>query len=178
MFSDVRIYGISFSCPRGEMDITTVFGTVVVGSNPAEGTSRRTDLLGNFKVLVYNGSQCGYGLVVECVLAKDETRVRFSLPAQNQNRSASCWSILIFGRSIRESHQGMDREPDVYQRRGVSRSLAHQRHLFKRTSRLGGSPIKEKACKISLKSLETVDKSGDMCIKDKFLKVKISCLLQ
>ena len=25
---------------------------------------------------------CGYGLVVECVLAKDETRVRFSLPAQ------------------------------------------------------------------------------------------------
>jgi sugar-specific transcriptional regulator TrmB len=27
------------------------------------------------------GSNCGYGLVVECVLAKDETRVRFSLPA-------------------------------------------------------------------------------------------------
>ena len=29
----------------------------------------------------YNGETCGYGLVVECVLAKDETGVRFSLPA-------------------------------------------------------------------------------------------------
>ncbi len=27
-----------FPCPRGEMDITTVFGTVVVGSSPAGGT--------------------------------------------------------------------------------------------------------------------------------------------
>lgn len=25
-------------CPRGEMDITPVFGTVVPGSNPGEGT--------------------------------------------------------------------------------------------------------------------------------------------
>ena len=25
-------------CPRGETDITTVFGTVVAGSSPAEGT--------------------------------------------------------------------------------------------------------------------------------------------
>ncbi len=27
-------------CPRGEMDITTVFGTVVPGSSPGEGTDR------------------------------------------------------------------------------------------------------------------------------------------
>lgn len=26
------------NCPRGEMDITTVFGTVIPGSNPGGGT--------------------------------------------------------------------------------------------------------------------------------------------
>jgi hypothetical protein len=36
-------------------------------------------------VRVPPGAHCGYGLVVECVLAKDETRVRFSLPAQFVN---------------------------------------------------------------------------------------------
>lgn len=50
---------------RGEMDITSVFGTVVLGSSPGRCTS------------------CGIGLVVEYVLAKDETRVRFSYSAQN-----------------------------------------------------------------------------------------------
>ena len=27
----------TFTCPCGEMDITTVFGTVIAGSNPAKG---------------------------------------------------------------------------------------------------------------------------------------------
>lgn len=41
----------------------------IAGSNPAERTNRIRDNISR------------YGLVVECVLAKDETRVRFSLPA-------------------------------------------------------------------------------------------------
>lgn len=45
------------------MDITSVFGTVVLGSSPGRCTNS------------------GYGLVVEYVLAKDETGVRFSLSA-------------------------------------------------------------------------------------------------
>ena len=32
------------------------------------------------------GKFCGYGLVVEHVLAKDETGVRFSYPAQKYNK--------------------------------------------------------------------------------------------
>ena len=78
--------GIISARARGEMDITTVFGTVVVGSNPAERTR-----LGDFadesltiadkRFVCYNLPHCGYGLVVEYVLAKDGTRVRFSLPA-------------------------------------------------------------------------------------------------
>ncbi len=31
---------IVYTCTRGEMDITTVFGTVIVGSNPAGCTMR------------------------------------------------------------------------------------------------------------------------------------------
>jgi hypothetical protein len=58
------------------MDIIPVFGTVVGGSNPSESTSLL--LYKEYRILV---TTCGYGLVVECVLAKDETGVRFSLPA-------------------------------------------------------------------------------------------------
>ena len=50
------------------MDITTVFGTVIGGSNPPGDTREIED-------------HRGYGLVVEYVLAKDETGVRLSLPA-------------------------------------------------------------------------------------------------
>ena len=60
--------------PRGEMDITADFGSAIPGSNPGEGTrnkSIRHDTM----------SRGGHGLVVERVLAKDETGVRFSLPA-------------------------------------------------------------------------------------------------
>ena len=34
--------------PRGEMDITSVFGTAVGGSNPSEGTN---ELFGNSKLI-------------------------------------------------------------------------------------------------------------------------------
>lgn len=68
---------IDIICTRSEMDIIPVFGTVVGGSNPS-GCTR----FGNSQFLDIISKQCGYGLVVECVLAKDETGVRFSLPAQ------------------------------------------------------------------------------------------------
>ena len=69
------------------MDITTVFGTVILGSNPGRCTLLQDNkpLRGLFVGSIYKiGRICGYGLVVECVLAKDETRVRFSLPAHNK----------------------------------------------------------------------------------------------
>ena len=59
------------------MDRALVFGTSDVGSIPAGGM-----------LLYFVGglarrsfSEGGYGLVVEHILAKDETGVRFSLPA-------------------------------------------------------------------------------------------------
>lgn len=60
--------------PCGEMDITTVFGTVVPSSSLGGGTRKQ----GGLRVLF--GSS-GYGLVVKRVLAKDESGVRFSLSA-------------------------------------------------------------------------------------------------
>ena len=56
------------------MDITTVFGTVIGGSNPPGDISGG----GGENQL---GKKGGYGLVVEHILAKDETGVQFSLPA-------------------------------------------------------------------------------------------------
>lgn len=56
-------------CTHGEMDITTVFGTVILGSNPGGCTAKGVS---------------GYSLVVERILAKDESGVRFSLPAQHE----------------------------------------------------------------------------------------------
>jgi hypothetical protein len=53
------------------MDITPVFGTVVLGSSPGRCT-----------IIIYESILRRYGLVVEYVLAKDETGVRFSLSAQ------------------------------------------------------------------------------------------------
>lgn len=57
------------------MDITTDFGSVILGSNPGRGTGNKNGQ----HVIMLRG---GYGLVVERVLAKDETGVRFSLSAQ------------------------------------------------------------------------------------------------
>lgn len=37
----------------------------------------------------------GYGLVVECVLAKDETGVRFSLPAQGAREAKACFWFRV-----------------------------------------------------------------------------------
>lgn len=67
------------------MDITAVFGTVVGGSNPSGSTSnsRKQQSCKNVRIS-YNFGHCGYGLVVEHVLAKDETRVRFPLAAQSK----------------------------------------------------------------------------------------------
>ena len=39
---------------------------------------------------------CGYGLVVEYILAKDESGVRFSLPAQNNEHKAKLCAIMFF----------------------------------------------------------------------------------
>ena len=50
-----------------EMDITRGFGPRIPGSNPGR--------------CIKGASEGGYGLVVEHVLAKDETGVQFSLPA-------------------------------------------------------------------------------------------------
>ncbi len=58
------------------MDIIIDFGSIVGGSSPS-GCTR----ILKSSYLIYNIENCGYGLVVECVLAKDETGVRFSLPA-------------------------------------------------------------------------------------------------
>jgi hypothetical protein len=97
------------------MDITTVFGTVVVGSSPAGSTDYRG--IWSFRKFVYNSHVavlkvferlCGYGLVVEHVLAKDETGVRFSLPAllwpikgilfdcDSENKGHQRWCPLFF----------------------------------------------------------------------------------
>ena len=64
------------------MDITTVFETVIPGSNPGVGTPRPPSSKKIKNLYSIEIEICGYGLVVECVLAKDETGVRFSLPAQ------------------------------------------------------------------------------------------------
>ena len=64
-------------CPRSEMDITTAFEAVIVGSNPAEGKK-----FCDFFFLSYTIFVGGYGLVVEQELAKFQTGVRFSLPAK------------------------------------------------------------------------------------------------
>lgn len=66
-------------CPDGEMDITTDFGSVILGSNPGRGTGNKNGQ----HVIMLRG---GYGLVVERVLAKDEAGVRFSLSAQRSAR--------------------------------------------------------------------------------------------
>ena len=58
------------------MDITAVFGTVVPGSNPGEGTRNS-----QWHHVIMR--KRGYGLVVERVLAKDEIGVRFPVTAQN-----------------------------------------------------------------------------------------------
>ena len=44
------------SRPRGEMDITTVFGTVVGGSNPSEGTFSLENLKSGVNALYYPSS--------------------------------------------------------------------------------------------------------------------------
>lgn len=66
------------------MDITSVFGTVVLGSSPGGCTNNIIKLLqGRF-------GYSRYGLVVEYVLAKDETRVRFPLSAQKRYKKTFC----------------------------------------------------------------------------------------
>lgn len=77
-----------YGCARGETDITTVFGTVIGGSNPSGRTDfwifylKEDILIPQFLTsTVHYGSLCGYRLVVGRVLAKDEVGVRFSLPA-------------------------------------------------------------------------------------------------
>ena len=57
------------------MDITTDFGSVILGSNPGRGT-------GNRNVCRAIMSRGGYGSVAEQLVANQLTRVRFSLPAQ------------------------------------------------------------------------------------------------
>ena len=61
------------------MDITSGFEPLIPGSSPGRCTS-------------YN---CGYGLVVEHVLAKDETGVRFPLPAQKTRKAGFIQSFLF-----------------------------------------------------------------------------------
>ena len=56
------------------MDITAGFEPAVPGSSPGGSTKEKV------YAIVFNVR--GYGLVVEHVLAKDETGVRFSLSAQ------------------------------------------------------------------------------------------------
>ena len=67
--------------PDGETDITRRFGRRVLGSIPGRGTGYES---GRHAIM----AQRGYGLVVECVLAKDETGVRFSLSAQTKQLCA------------------------------------------------------------------------------------------
>ena len=61
------------------MDITAGFEPAVPGSSPGGSTKRKVC------AIVFN--VCGYGLVVEHILAKDETGVRFSLSAQRFSQS-------------------------------------------------------------------------------------------
>ena len=68
------------------MDITTDFGSVILGSNPGRGT---LEMKMGGVLLCPEG---GYGLVVERVLAKDEAGVRFSLSAQEE-----CTTLGILG---------------------------------------------------------------------------------
>ena len=83
------------------MDITPVFGTVSGGSNPSESTlsgvfwqkKRKSVRIFRNKVLRFL-KHCGHGLVVEHVLAKDETGVRFSLPAPFEI-SHILWMLLV-----------------------------------------------------------------------------------
>ena len=60
------------------MDITTVFGTVILGSNPGRGTNRTGNKRGGHGRLQ---EFCGYGSVAEWLLAMEQTGVRFSLSA-------------------------------------------------------------------------------------------------
>ncbi len=88
------------------MDITSGFEPLIPGSSPGRCTS-------------YN---CGYGLVVEHVLAKDETGVRFPLPAQNEK-------ILAFARVFSFIRISGDRT-----------GKGSGKHLFSRGGRQGDSP--------------------------------------
>ena len=40
---------VGIKCPCGEMDITTVFGTVIAGSSPAGDTSERSEIVSSEK---------------------------------------------------------------------------------------------------------------------------------
>lgn len=73
--------------PGGEMDITADFGSAILGSSPGRGTRAW-----------YSAKTCGYGLVVERVLAKDETGVRFSLAAPKEKcKNAGIPAFLRYG---------------------------------------------------------------------------------
>ena len=50
-----------------------------------------------------SGRVCGYSLVVEHVLAKDETRVRFSLSAQNTKTLGFFWCFCVYVWNIDEN---------------------------------------------------------------------------
>ena len=85
--------------PRGEMDITALFGSAIVGSNPAEGTKSfeiREELKRRVAVKMSCGINeltkiCGYSLVAERDLAMVETGFRLPLPA---HRAAQLWVCL------------------------------------------------------------------------------------
>ena len=80
--------------PRSEMDITTAFEAVIVGSNPTEGKK-----FCNFLFLSYTCFLSGHSLSVERVLAKHEGGVQFSLPASVKR------SFLICPRKNRMSYR-------------------------------------------------------------------------
>ena len=70
--------------PDGEMDIISAFEAAVPGSNPGRGTRERATKLVALEIEtsgVVSFCAGGHGLVVERVLAKDETGFRLSLPA-------------------------------------------------------------------------------------------------
>lgn len=48
-------------------------------------------------VILLKLHKSGYGLVVECVLAKDETRVRFPVAAQNETPSNNTGCFILCG---------------------------------------------------------------------------------
>ncbi len=92
-------FKICVPCARGEMDITTGFGPVIVGSNPAGRSKKEIIFCGyildisaalesHIRASSYATSfVCGYSLVVERILAKDKTGVRFSLPAHEAHKT-------------------------------------------------------------------------------------------